>query len=190
MLPHPRPFVASLVELAIGPRSASSWWSSPWRWVTSDSSPPSVVGLLRRVSGCVVLACTTSQHDGDHHRDREDPEPQEAIHESGHDSSPDLAHGGSRIHVQCIPRSVPEMRTRSGQDVTDGGAWKGLSSSTRRQTGSSWSCSSSWSSLPSPNGGSAPAPRPRPRPRSGRCRPQRSNSAAGAGPRHDPAAPA
>lgn len=59
--------------------------------VDRDSCPPSVVGLLSRVSGGAVgqavLACTTSQNDGDQHRDREHPEPQEAIHESGHDTS-------------------------------------------------------------------------------------------------------
>jgi len=42
---------------------------------------------------------------------------------------------------------------------------------------------SPWSSLPSPIGGSGPAPRPASRPWIGRCRPQRSNSAAGGGTR-------
>jgi hypothetical protein len=44
------------------------------------------------------------------------------------------------------------------------------------------SCAWSWSSSPSPNAGLAPAPRPRPPRWIGRCHPQPSSSAAGAGP--------
>jgi hypothetical protein len=50
-------------------------------------------------------------------------------------------------------------------------------------------CASSWSSSPSPTAGSAPAPRRLPPRRSGRCHPQRSSSAAGAGPRPPPGCP-
>src|SRR4029453_15709349 len=46
-----------------------------------------------------------------------------------------------------------------------------------------------WSSLRSPTEGSAPAPRPRPPRPSGRCHPQRSLPAAGAGPRPRPGRP-
>jgi hypothetical protein len=102
------PPVASLVELASGLGSASSS-RRRGAGLTSDSCPPSVVGLLRRVSGCVVLACKTSENDGDHHRDCEDPEPQEAIHESSH--GPLLLVGAYAGSLAPAPEALPGPTT-------------------------------------------------------------------------------
>ena len=100
--PFNQPTSIGIVAVTVRPGAMLTLAGEPcpsrlgWRWgyqlwvrvvlvvvavaLTSDSSPPSVVGLLSRVSGCgavvqAVLASKTSQDDGDQHRDREHPEP-------------------------------------------------------------------------------------------------------------------